>query len=268
MNGSKLTNYIPAVGGGLGALIASLVGLGPVGGFVGYGAGSALKSSLNNLLGYTNPSPGEELNKALTGSALSAYGGEFLQSAMNPYINSINNRNQPQLSVNKSIQNNTPTIEEKDPLTFYHGTGSRSADNINKNGFVVTQGGRNKGTGISISSDLASAERFATTKGQEFQKRNDIGGVFKINISPKAKFISSDYYMNIRNNFYDSFKNDGLSNEDAFSKAQKTTIDYIKKLCVDVIDMRGGLASYGNEEELRILNPQIITNYQYIPYTK
>jgi len=262
---------IPIGGGILGALIGSLVGFGPVGGFAGYGAGYAANDSLKGLLGYQQPSSGQALNEALTGSAMSAYGGEalngvmsmlprtYLKSKVKSYIPPEYQKvelptQQPSISTPKQ-QEVMPKIEGE---TFYHGTSKAGAENINKNGFIVTTGGRNKGMGISVSSDLNSASRFASTKGQPFQRRAEPGGVFELKISPDANKVSSDYFIQVRNNLAEKFKSEGMSINDAYSKAQTSAIEQLKKIGVDIIDFRNSLAQYGGEEELRILNPKVI----------
>jgi len=162
--------------------------------------------------------------------------------------------------------------------TYYHGTTKKGADNIDKVGFIKTEGGFNKGRGISVSKEYAVANEFAS--GGVFGKSQAGGGdVFRVEVDPRANIVDMQDFLDLRNELKEGIvlTPPDIKAEKArlgvskLSMAEETRLKFkmandaaykeFGSRGVDIIDASKRPFTVGQEQaESIILNPNVIKN--------
>lgn len=121
---------------------------------------------------------------------------------------------------------------------LYHGTSVGSADNISKNGFVVTKGGMNAGNGISLTPDVNVANIFGEN-----------GKTVEAVLAKDAKLVTPSDFIDTKN---------AIGEKSGFETATQKTIDFYKAKGYDGVDFRKGSGNISDalKNEVRIWNPE------------
>lgn len=156
--------------------------------------------------------------------------------------------------VEKAVKNiGEATVEEVNKLkavadgvmdegeVLLHGTSKKGFENINKNGFVVTKGGMNRGSGISLTNDPEVSAIFGKN-----------GGVVEVILSKDAKLLDSEDFMDLKN---------AIGEKEGWEGASQKAMEYFKRQGYDGIDYRKGssvIPADALPSEVRIWNPDVI----------